>query len=1419
MWILTTSPLLSQPFTPFKTTIYNATNSDIISNKIYGIDQGPSGKLWIGTSKGISVFDGNNFQSISWSGYLEETRQIKVDKKGYAWISGSTGKLIPIQEERPYVSITKKGYFFIPLDVASIFIDEHETLWAGGNKKLVLFNHKINKFESIKDYESIDFNEQILGITGHNEKIFIATQKAIYVSETFNAKRTFSQIISFDQDKIENISFMALDHKKNIWVTTESSLIKYSPKYSIIKSLSINDELKKIHFKNISLVNLSDSLFVRTLEEELIFLVSESNNLAKLEADQGNYLKAAEHTKDRINLEEDLERFRINNDINSITTIIEEHKSRLSARILSGYEYYISMNTNKQNANSYSKIFSPSNSFFANSLISELSKLNAKFEQWAKEEADQNNYLIAAENRRKSLGVLSDIEKIRAESNEPLIDEIMEEYKLYLSPSLKEMHNYMKFYRWGNKINFIFVDANGTIWLGIGSFVCSYNDLTDLEEFNIYSPYTSGLPYGNHNAFFQDRKGHFWVGSDAGLLRNDNIAPFITPIPPISQSFPLSIEFSATDGELGTPPDAIKYEYKFSNEKKWNPTKNGQFEIPEALARDHIQILQLRATDSMHNSSIITVTIPQQSSQMEKNTITPSTDQEPPSVLILDKHSFQKPLNLSSLTIQVSGEDDETKTNNLTFSYKLESAGIRHQKWSEFQDTKSVKLNDLGSQSYVFSVRSKDVANNISEIDSVLFTVDLSILKPLISFVNLHYSYYDTDMNNKPALIQTAFEDTINSGFISFDLSVTDPNSKKSTFKHAILLSPTMSHWTTLKQQKSFDFQLKPGINYELNAFAENEDNVGSDTASITFFVTDYSKLPKPALFERDTSHFFVYDGILNFSMHSDKTEGTLFSYKIDNKEWSKFHHEGQLKFPYLEHGNHTIQVLAKNDHGVYPRPAVYNFSYSRRGDLPLIEITSEKKNILETDSVSIKFQAYDDQNLGDKTPSDSLRYLYRLIPRDKTWSDTMYTTSFSASNLDNGSYFFQVKALDRSNNEPVFPAEYFFTVSVIPFYQHTWFYIVLGIVSSILVGLVTLRRTKGKIYEQRYNPYVVGEAVHEEDMFFGRRQLMQDIKQSLLANSICLIGERRIGKTTILEHFEKNASQPAFSFFCTLESVKSDYFFSRIMQSLVSKVEAYWKTDGLGLIFFEKDRYNYDDLDFESDINTVLEFLSKNYHPDTYIVMCLDEIDATQGFPQDIHQSLRNVFQTYQGKIRMLAAGVSIQKGEWALPTSPWYNFFEYREILPLDRKQARSLIVQPVKGFYTFDRDAVEFILDKTDCKPFYIQSLCKRVISKILDERRQKVTYKDISTIYDNMLSFDLNREFETFWENLSIDMQKKILEIQNDNSGKLNVEHEKELKVNLYNHQHKVIIVRNKVPTLSTIFANWLQNQYLLKNEHE
>jgi len=87
----------------------------------------------------------------------------------------------------------------------------------------------------------------------------------------------------------------------------------------------------------------------------------------------------------------------------------------------------------------------------------------------------------------------------------------------------------------------------------------------------------------------------------------------------------------------------------------------------------------------------------------------------------------------------------------------------------------------------------------------------------------------------------------------------------------------------------------------------------------------------------------------------------------------------------------------------------------------------------------------------------------------------------------------------------------------------------------------------------------------------------------------------------------------------------------------------------------------------------------------------------------------------------------------------SPPFNFLS-REIQPepLNEDDARKLITEPVKGFYSYEPKAIEMILSLSELRPFTIQGFCLRAVNRVLQDGRTKITVDDIEAIKESVLA---------------------------------------------------------------------------------
>ena len=97
------------------------------------------------------------------------------------------------------------------------------------------------------------------------------------------------------------------------------------------------------------------------------------------------------------------------------------------------------------------------------------------------------------------------------------------------------------------------------------------------------------------------------------------------------------------------------------------------------------------------------------------------------------------------------------------------------------------------------------------------------------------------------------------------------------------------------------------------------------------------------------------------------------------------------------------------------------------------------------------------------------------------------------------------------------------------------------------------------------------------------------------------------------------------------------------------------------------------------------------------------------------------------------MVAGVQISR-EWDRPESPWYNLFNEVQLTPFGEEEARELIIEPVKGVYRYDDEAVARIIAYGQGRPHRIQQYCLEAVNRMLTARRTRVTLADVEAAHE-------------------------------------------------------------------------------------
>ncbi len=350
----------------------------------------------------------------------------------------------------------------------------------------------------------------------------------------------------------------------------------------------------------------------------------------------------------------------------------------------------------------------------------------------------------------------------------------------------------------------------------------------------------------------------------------------------------------------------------------------------------------------------------------------------------------------------------------------------------------------------------------------------------------------------------------------------------------------------------------------------------------------------------------------------------------------------------------------------------------------------------------------------------------------------------------------------------------------------------------------------------ENFNPYVVAQPIDAPEMFFGRTSYLARIQGAIKNHSILLYGERRIGKTSILKQLERRLTKPYFVFYSDLENTPPEGFFSRVMRSLYNRVRIDFPTETLELIIAQSSQlYTVDD--FQDDFYRVLDLLRHKYDPNVIVVMNLDEGDFLNDYPIEVLRELRRILQEHSLDLRMILAGVYIDTTREDSKSSTLFGFEEKIEVKPLSRKEAADLIRKPVEPFFSYDDDAVEYIIDKSDCKPQFIQKFCRYALSALQDERsrRKRIKRENVVEVFERDILREYADEYDKAWQGLDEDTCIALIDVVQDNVAnppQVAALLRRTLRNNKYVHRNRLIYFENSHVRVFTPFKEWI-----VKNE--
>ena len=320
-------------------------------------------------------------------------------------------------------------------------------------------------------------------------------------------------------------------------------------------------------------------------------------------------------------------------------------------------------------------------------------------------------------------------------------------------------------------------------------------------------------------------------------------------------------------------------------------------------------------------------------------------------------------------------------------------------------------------------------------------------------------------------------------------------------------------------------------------------------------------------------------------------------------------------------------------------------------------------------------------------------------------------------------------------------------------------------------------------------SPYIVGNPVDREEMFFGRADIIARIQRQLStthrANVILLEGNRRTGKTSILKRLEGEGMLPGWiPANCSFQGGEGDSEKVGLSTQEVFRLMAkhlglalhkagtpVWIPDAPPLdpkrkfeFQFQSALGNYFKTDrpfeaFESYLQLVLEAVQPRR-----ILLMLDEFDKLQEgidahvTSAQVPENIRYLFHTYSGISGILTGSRRLKR----LREEYWSALFGIGmriAIEPLKAEEGRDLVMQPVQGRLVYVTQACDRVVELCARQPFLIQSLCNRIFENAAETGDRTITLNAVSAAAAEMVRD--NEHFRTLWDYAETSRRRLIL----------------------------------------------------------
>jgi ligand-binding sensor domain-containing protein/AAA+ ATPase superfamily predicted ATPase len=455
----------------------------------------------------------------------------------------------------------------------------------------------------------------------------------------------------------------------------------------------------------------------------------------------------------------------------------------------------------------------------------------------------------------------------------------------------------------------------------------------------------------------------------------------------------------------------------------------------------------------------------------------------------------------------------------------------------------------------------------------------------------------------------------------------------------------------------------------------------------------------------------------------------------------------------------------------------------------PSIQVSLKVEGRSEADSGSGSYELPNGQQrvtfrLTGVSMSKPVQYLYRINPEggNEGWELLPVQSGLEREipffELKEGVNTFEVMALNRDLYGGLAPSAAITIYVNSPFYKKWWFYLFgLLVAGSATTAFFVARKKNQREYvlpkELREfvpiepNPYIVGNPIRTEQMFYGREDDFRYVRTKLEGASqgvvIVFCGERRVGKSSILFQVMNGRLGERFvPVFVDLQEmvIASDAeFFARISRLIVEAL-ARKNIKIIAPRFHEGNAYHIF-LDFLDEVLAAIK--------DRTLLILMDEYELMESkvddgkLSQEVFTFLAGLMDNKEGLAFIFTGSRRLEERD----KKYWRDLLRrslFRKVSFLSGKDTLRLITDPVEGRVVYGRGAIEAICRLTAGQPFYTQVTCQNIVDYLNEHEQNWVTLADLKQVTADITDNPLPQMIYT-WDALSDD-EKLVMSLLAD-----------------------------------------------------